>query len=257
MKKGILSLIIAFLCTVGGLHADTSSSCMTLYGARIYEGSITDTDFIPEEGGEEEEFVELLRNDADDWEVDGWGVETDEDGSYYWASSHNEGRLRQTILLEEAGFDEEDIDSSKVVYQASAMVRVKWGSRIAEATVEELDENDNVLNTVTVVDLGEVRPDFITEWEYYETSLCALTPGTRRLRYVVRGQDKLKWAGYYGPCFKNLSLKAKVIGEVTGDGMVSPFREPEDEAIYNIAGQRISKMQKGINIVGDKKVLIK
>ena len=247
MKRGILSLVVAFLCTVGGLHADAG--------------------FIPEEEGEEEVFVELLRNGAcdgtfDGWEeldLPGWGIETDEDGSHYWASGFNECVLSQTISLEEAGFVEEDIDLGKVVYQASAMVRVKWGSRIAEARVEELDESGEVLNTETVLDIGETSA--VEEWEYYETSLCTLTPGTRMLRYVVRGQDRNKWAGYYGPCFKNLSLKAKVIGSVVtppnGDGMASPFREPEDEAIYNLAGQRLSKMQKGINIVGDKKFLVK
>lgn len=247
MKKGILCLIIAFWGTVGGLHA---------------------TGFIPEDDDEEEEFVELLRNGAcdgtfDGWEesdLSGWGIEADEDGSYYWASGFNECVLSQTIIPWDAGgICEEDIDSSKVVYQASAMVRVKWGSIIAEARVEELDESGEVLNTETVLDLGETSA--VEEWESYETSLCALTPGTRRLRYVVRGRDRNKWAGYYGPCFKNLSLKAKVIGSVVTppivDGMVSPFREPEDEAIYNIEGQRLSKMQKGINIVGDKKVLIK
>ena len=30
-----------------------------------------------------------------------------------------------------------------------------------------------------------------------------------------------------------------------------------NEPIYNLAGQRLSKMQKGINIVGGKKVLVK
>ena len=120
---------------------------------------------------------------------------------------------------------------------------------------EEQDENGGVLNKVTVLDLGERAA--VEEWESYETSLCIPTPGTRQLRYVVRGRDKRSWAGLYGPCFKDLSLKAKVVKEVNGDGMVSPLGEPEDGAIYNLAGQRLSKMQKGINIVGDKKVLIK
>ena len=237
MKRTILSIIIAFCGTVGGLHADAG--------------------FIPEDEDGEEEFVELLRNDngAEDWEVDGCSFVTDEDGSCYWAMGYNEGTFSQTILLGEAGIDDEDIDLGKVVYQASAMVKAIWGCRIAEVTVEEQDENGGVLNKVTVLDLGERAA--VEEWESYETSLCIPTPGTRQLRYVVRGRDKRSWAGLYGPCFKDLSLKAKVIKEVNGDGMVSPLGEPEDGAIYNLAGQRLSKMQKGINIVGDKKVLIK
>ena len=31
----------------------------------------------------------------------------------------------------------------------------------------------------------------------------------------------------------------------------------DDDAIYNLAGQRLSKPQRGLNIIGGKKVLIK
>lgn len=39
------------------------------------------------------------------------------------------------------------------------------------------------------------------------------------------------------------------------DAITSPFGKTEEEAIYNLAGQRLNKMQKGINIVNGKKVL--
>lgn len=39
------------------------------------------------------------------------------------------------------------------------------------------------------------------------------------------------------------------------DAIVSPFGETEEGAIYNLAGQRQSKMQKGINIINGKKIL--
>ena len=40
-------------------------------------------------------------------------------------------------------------------------------------------------------------------------------------------------------------------------GIVSPFREKEEETAiyYNVAGQRLSKVQKGINIINHKKIL--
>lgn len=42
------------------------------------------------------------------------------------------------------------------------------------------------------------------------------------------------------------------------DGIVAPlFHLPEGTAIYNLAGQRLQKMQRGINIINGKKVLIK
>ena len=45
---------------------------------------------------------------------------------------------------------------------------------------------------------------------------------------------------------------------LTGLTKVSPLGGTEEGAfIYNLAGQRLSKTQRGINIVGGKKVLIK
>ena len=39
---------------------------------------------------------------------------------------------------------------------------------------------------------------------------------------------------------------------------VSPIMEKEEgAAIYNLAGQRLSKPQKGINIIGEKKYIVK
>ena len=38
---------------------------------------------------------------------------------------------------------------------------------------------------------------------------------------------------------------------------LTPALSEEEEAIYNVAGQRLNKMQKGINIRNGKKVLIK
>ena len=41
------------------------------------------------------------------------------------------------------------------------------------------------------------------------------------------------------------------------DGNISPLGETEEVVIYNLAGQRLNKEQKGINIVNGKKVLLK
>jgi len=50
-------------------------------------------------------------------------------------------------------------------------------------------------------------------------------------------------------------VKGFTFAEDGETGIVSPLGETEEGVIYNLAGQRISKMQKGINIVGGKKVL--
>ena len=45
--------------------------------------------------------------------------------------------------------------------------------------------------------------------------------------------------------------------EDDADVILSPSGEIKDEAIYNLSGQRLNKLQKGINIVNGKKVFIK
>lgn len=39
-------------------------------------------------------------------------------------------------------------------------------------------------------------------------------------------------------------------------GIVSPLGETEEGAVYNLSGQRLNKVQKGINIVGGKKIIM-
>lgn len=46
-----------------------------------------------------------------------------------------------------------------------------------------------------------------------------------------------------------------VVVEANPTGIASPLEETEDKAVYNLAGQRLSKMQKGINIINGKKIL--
>ncbi len=55
------------------------------------------------------------------------------------------------------------------------------------------------------------------------------------------------------------NLNATFVGDLDDfiDG-VAPIRATEEKAaIYNLAGQRLDKPQKGINIIGDKKILVK
>ena len=57
---------------------------------------------------------------------------------------------------------------------------------------------------------------------------------------------------------KAVSLIFDDVEEDDPTGIVSPLGETEEGAvIYNLAGQRIQKMQKGINIVGGKKIFVK
>ncbi|MBQ8455556.1 MAG: hypothetical protein IJ537_09520 [Bacteroidaceae bacterium] len=40
-------------------------------------------------------------------------------------------------------------------------------------------------------------------------------------------------------------------------GIDSPATQPEEGPIYNLAGQRLQKMQRGVNIIGSRKILVK
>ena len=74
---------------------------------------------------------------------------------------------------------------------------------------------------------------------------------------VAQGQQPTVKANH---CYLTTSsnVKAFFFNEDDATGIVSPLVETEEGAtIYNLAGQRIQKMQKGINIVNGKKVLVK
>ena len=78
------------------------------------------------------------------------------------------------------------------------------------------------------------------------------------------------WMNSTGSAFKNGAHKAYLhlsssAGSVKGfafdddnaTGIQAIENTIEDGAIYNIAGQRVGKMQKGINIVNGKKIMVK
>ncbi|MBR6021103.1 MAG: hypothetical protein IK066_01640, partial [Kiritimatiellae bacterium] len=104
------------------------------------------------------ETIEMLRGgegtSLDDWENDGFQVWKDGDGISWFGTGHNEGRMRQTVALEEAGLSEEEIAAGANV-TASVTVRADWGSRVCNVKVRQLDADGNELGTETVMDAGE------------------------------------------------------------------------------------------------------
>ena len=157
--------------------------------------------------------VELLTNGACDGTFDGWdedsgdwAIEKEDDGTYSWVSSHNFCTFRQTINLTETGITTDSIDNGKVWLEASAEMRSTYkyngmGARTARITVEMYDAEDKVLNTETLFDDTQVYESWTTFIDIFQ-----LAPGTRKLVYLVEGQDAVKWAGNFGPRFRNLSL---------------------------------------------------
>ena len=155
--------------------------------------------------------MELLTNgdfksDFNGWEVTnggtGWLIEED-----YCISSYEECVLSQTATLSDFNISESNIDNGSVACTASADMLAQWdqngkGSRICEVTVQMLDASGNVLGTETVLnDTG-----IFLDWTSFTKSF-QLVSGTRKLKYTVRGQDSKGWGGYYGPRFRNLSMR--------------------------------------------------
>jgi hypothetical protein len=166
--------------------------------------------------------VELLTNGACDGTFDGWTIEQNggngwvvdpgtsgpsADGHPWWASSYALCTMSQTVTLADKGISAEKVDAGDMTCTASADILVYWdrngvGSTVCEVTVQMLDANDTVLGTETVVnDTGIYK-----EWTPFSKSF-QLASGTRKLKYVVKGQDIVYWGGQFGPCFRNLSMQ--------------------------------------------------
>jgi hypothetical protein len=58
-------------------------------------------------------------------------------------------------------------------------------------------------------------------------------------------------------CNESLSFSQAAIDQVTGINAIDHSPLNIDHSIYNMSGQRLSKPQKGLNIVGGRKVLMK
>ena len=100
-------------------------------------------------------------------------------------------------------------------------------------------------------------------------SYNTLNASTLANRYVVQGGELVKGASSLAPCrwymtatarkgSLNLPNKIRImpVDEViTGSPLLT---SPEEEGlIYNVSGQRLNKIQKGINIKDGKKILVK
>ena len=74
---------------------------------------------------------------------------------------------------------------------------------------------------------------------------CKEAPAARWRAFPVIVADNFR-AVYYGP--------DKEVGIETVKGIETAT---DDAKIYNVAGQRVSKLQRGVNIIGNKKVVVK
>ena len=78
--------------------------------------------------------------------------------------------------------------------------------------------------------------------------------GNTMTKAQVEKAKAKRWKPYYADGMNNWT---DYEGSDGVTGIASPFKDTEEGALYNLAGQRISKPQRGINIVNGKKVLVK
>jgi len=186
-----------------------------------------------------------------------WAIKTFEDGTKGWASSCEICTLSQTVVLSECGFSDADIDAGKVLCQASADIISTWnsnnkGARVADVKVDILDENDLLLCTLTVLDDLSI----FEEWTTFKSDGFILPLGARKLNYIARGQDPLfgeGWLDQYGPAYKDLSLKANVIGDKPsggGDNPTIPDNPTYQEYSVWIGGTQVTSENMN-DILGD------
>ena len=160
--------------------------------------------------------IELLTNGAGTT-LDGWTNASDSVGSAFaiqtiddvrwFASSHEECRLSQTVTLLDHGVTESYIQSNPTV-TASGIVWAKdnysytKASTICRVKVYELDSNGEQLKEHVIMDRSG---DLISDPAVFSNTF-SLDSGTRKLKYELAGQDFVDWGGYYGPKFRNCSL---------------------------------------------------
>ncbi len=161
----------------------------------------------------------------------GWAIVTN-DGAYYWKSSYGLCTLSQTVTLANHQISAESVDNGEVWCSVSAEMKSLVekdgdGARECKVTVNMLDENNNSLGIVTVLNDNS----YYSEWDIFRTGPFILKSGTRKLTYLVSAQDAINWSGQFGPCFKNLSIKA-IVDE--GDDYSRALHAIEDGEGYRV-----------------------
>lgn len=139
---------------------------------------------------------------------------------------------------------------------------IKWNG--GEDIVDPVFKGVTIDKNMSLVEVNNARYTF-DKYNYYMCSgdypgFYHLT-GSTTLSPLVDGSEVDAFTGYFDMT-SGVYYGVKTIYLNTGDddyitGLRSLKGDAEDEVIFNVAGQRLSKKQKGVNIVNGKKVLVK
>ena len=178
--------------------------------------------------------------------LDGAEVRTYEDARLYIAS----------------GFATLDFLTPVTKIKAGQPYIIKWnsGADIVDPTFEGVTIRDNKF---TITFGNEVS--FVPNYDVYTVSMWPrhyVLEGSPVLKQLEEGAE-VNAFGCYFTSENNYSYYSNTFVLNTGEDedlitkIASPSTETEQGAIYNVSGQRLGKMQKGINIVNGKKILVK
>lgn len=172
----------------------------------------------------------------------------------YYMSSHNDGTLYfDKLASREAG-------KPFILYVPEAIsepINLKYVNIPKTALTAGYDFHENA---GTAYFRGTYAPIAAGEWTKNDPSdiIYVLTPAAKIAQAGLSASTKGFRAYFDMP--KDSPVKAMMFEDVE-TGIISVeneiMRNGENEKIYNLAGQRVQKAQKGINIVNGKKVIIK
>ena len=128
----------------------------------------------------------------------------------------------------------------------AVVVHAEEGSYVVTKTTDAALGTENDLKAATT-DITTDGTQYILAKEDDKVGFYKATSGTT----IAAGKGFIEFAGT-GPLVKVFYFEGD---EGTAINDLTPALSDSKEPIYNVAGQKLSKLQKGINIVGGKKVL--
>ena len=190
-------------------------------------------------------------------------------GAYGDPEPVSEGVTAYTGLIEESQKYLELIPVEEVIPAYTAVV-LKGEPAVYEFTIPavEADEDGNGLKIYygTDVDGGEALVK--EKAEPLENDLLGTLEPIPAEGYYVLAKPEGEVIGFYladegtiaaGKAYLDVpegsGIKAIIFADDAATGIANIEKNVEDGRIYNVAGQRLSKMQKGVNIVNGKKIL--
>lgn len=110
----------------------------------------------------------------------------------------------QTSYNELQAFKEFPISDSMIgaTVEGSVTISSPWGARTMSVEAICLDANNNDIATYNICN-DKTRHN---EWQTFTTEFT-IPDGTESIRYLITAKDGQGWSGYYGPCFKDMTLR--------------------------------------------------